>query len=251
MLTIDFERFRVAPWMTALDIGCGRGRHSLEYLRRGCRTVAMDLAPDDLRYSRYLLASMVRDARAGAAADAPAPGASLDRSASAPPAFLVLRADALRLPFGTERFDRVICSEVLEHVPDPRRAIAELGRVLRPGGLMAASVPTPFTEWAFRFASDDYFNTPGGHVRIFTARRLFDLLESEGLRVVDLHFEHAFHSLYWWVRGVCGLHDEAHPAIRHFRMVLTHVMFSRPLSRVEGWCNHVFPKSMVFYARKA
>ena len=252
MLTIDFERFRIAPHMTALDIGCGRGRHSLEYLRRGCRTVAMDLDTGDLRYSRYLLSSMVRDARAGAGPVEALPGDALEPGGQVlPPAFLVLRADALRLPFAAERFDRVICSEVLEHVPDPRGAVAELARVLRPGGLMAASVPTPFTEWAFRFASDDYFNTPGGHVRIFTARRLFALLESEGLRVIDLHFEHAFHSLYWWVRGVSGLHDEAHPAIRHFRKVLTHVMFSRPLSRVERWCNHVFPKSMVFYARKA
>lgn len=237
MLTVDFDRLRVAPGMTALDIGCGRGRHSLEFLRRGCKAVAMDLNPDDLRYSRYLLASTVRDA------------------AQAPPAeplgpYVVLRGNALRLPFADARFERVICSEVLEHVDDPALAARELARVLRPGGIMAASVPTPFTEWAFWFASDDYFNTPGGHVRIFTARRLFRLLQDADLEVVDVHFEHAFHSVYWWVRGVFGLHNEGHAAIRHFRKVLTHIMFSRWLSRVEQWCNHVFPKSMVVYARR-
>ncbi len=244
MLTVDFERFRIAPGMMALDIGCGQGRHSLEFLRRGCRTVSMDLALADLRYSKYLLASLARDDGARPAAPPLPGGAARVRD------FMVLRADALRLPFGAEAFDRVICSEVLEHVADPRQAVAELWRVLRPGGLMAASVPTPFTEWAFRFASDDYFNSPGGHVRIFTARRLFALLQRQGLQVIDLHFEHAFHSVYWWVRGVCGLHDEAHPAIRMFRKALTHVMFSPPLTRAERWCNHVLPKSMVFYARK-
>lgn len=237
MLTVDFSRLRVAPGMTALDIGCGRGRHSLEFLRRGCSAVAMDLNLADLRYSAYVLAGTVRDAAQAPQAEPPGP-------------YVVLRGNALRLPFGDGRFERVICSEVLEHVDDPARAAGEIARVLRPGGLMAASVPTPFTEWAFRFASDDYFNTPGGHVRIFTARRLFRLLREADLEVVDLHFEHAFHSLYWWLRGVLGLHDEGHPAIRHFRKVLTHVMFSPWLSRVEQWCNHVFPKSMVVYARR-
>ena len=233
MLTVDFGRLRVEPGMTALDIGCGRGRHSLEFLRRGCRAVAMDLDLHDLRYSAYVLSSMARDA----------PAASL-------PPHVVLRGNALCLPFGDGGFERVVCSEVLEHVDDPARAAAEIARVMRPGGLMAASVPTPFTEWAFWFASDDYFNTPGGHVRIFTARRLFRLLREAGLEVVDLHFEHAFHSPYWWVRGVFGLHQEGHPAIRHFRKVLTHIMFSPWLSRVERWCNHVFPKSMVVYAQR-
>lgn len=257
MLTIDFDRFRVRPGMTALDIGCGRGRHSLEFFRRGCRTLAMDLQPADLRYSLFLLTNMKRgctvdniavDNTAADHAAVEPPATEMEGGPAAP--FAVLRADALRLPFQGGRFDRVVCSEVLEHVDEPRRAVAEIARVLRPGGMMAASVPTSVTEWANRFASDDYFNTPGGHVRIFTARRLFGLLADGGLDVVDIHFEHAFHSLYWWTRGVFGLHDESHVVIRHFRKVLTHVMFSRLLTRIERGCNTIFPKSMVIYARK-
>lgn len=250
MLTIDFDRFRIRPGMTALDIGCGRGRHSLEFFRRGCRTLAMDLQPADLRYSLFLLSDMER----GTAGDDPATDHAADETPAgdnpAAATFVVLRADALRLPFPVGRFDRVVCSEVLEHVDEPQRAIAEIARVLRPGGMMAASVPTAITEWANRFASDDYFNTPGGHVRIFTARRLFALLADGGLDVVDIHFEHAFHSLYWWTRGVFGLHNESHGVIRNFRKVLTHVMFSGLLTRIERGCNAFFPKSMVVYARK-
>ena len=164
--------------------------------------------------------------------------------------FLTLRGNTLALPFADACFDRVLCSEVLEHVSDPGAAAAELARVLKPGGLLAASVPTPFTEWVYWFGSDDYFNSPGGHVRIFTPGKLFRLLAQHGLTVVDVHFEHAFHSLYWWVRCVFGLHDEQHPAIRHFKRVLTHAMFSRPLTRAEHWANWIWPKSMVVYARK-
>jgi 2-polyprenyl-3-methyl-5-hydroxy-6-metoxy-1,4-benzoquinol methylase len=42
---------------------------------------------------------------------------------------------------GSGSFDSAICTQVLEHVPDPRRAVTELARVLRPGGHLVVSVP--------------------------------------------------------------------------------------------------------------
>ncbi len=47
------------------------------------------------------------------------------------------------LPFSDGAFDGTVCTEVLEHVPDDRTAVAELARVTRPGGLLLMSVPTP------------------------------------------------------------------------------------------------------------
>jgi SAM-dependent methyltransferase len=232
MLTIDFDRLELEPGMIVLDAGCGEGRHALELRRRGCLAAAIDLNQRDLNRARFLLASLTQG------------------RAEPVPAALVVRGDTQRLPFRDRAFDRVICSEVLEHVDDPRATARELARVLVPGGLLAVSVPTPFTERAFRFASDDYFNTPGGHVRVFTARRLARLGTTIGLSVADVHFEHAFHSLYWWVRGVFGLHDEEHPAIRHFRRALTYTLFSPALARAERWLNWVIPKAMVIYFEK-
>jgi SAM-dependent methyltransferase len=52
-----------------------------------------------------------------------------------------LRADITSLPFEEGSFDYVICSHVLEHVPDDRAAIAELHRVLRPEGKALIQVP--------------------------------------------------------------------------------------------------------------
>ena len=261
MLTVDFERLALRPGMTVLDAGCGQGRHSLELLRRGCHALALDLSLADLKYTRFLLSSIHREeASSGPEGDetspphgtagATPPGHPTAPDAPFPPPFLVLRGNAQTLPFRTASFDRVLCSEVLEHVDDPRRAAAELARVLKPGGVLAASVPTPATEWLYRFSSDDYFNTPGGHVRIFSMGALRNLLSGQGLEVIDLHFEHAFHSIYWWVRCVFGLHAENHPAIRHCKKILTHVMFSPALSQAERCANWVFPKSMVLYARR-
>jgi ubiquinone/menaquinone biosynthesis C-methylase UbiE len=50
-------------------------------------------------------------------------------------------ADAVRLPFASDRFDAIICSELLEHVPDPRIVVREIHRILKPGGQFLACVP--------------------------------------------------------------------------------------------------------------
>lgn len=55
-------------------------------------------------------------------------------------------ADATQLPFGNESFDAIACFEVLEHVPEPYIALAEIGRVLKPGGIAAISMPFLYPE---------------------------------------------------------------------------------------------------------
>ena len=78
-----------------------------------------------------------------------------------------VQGDALALPFADGTFDRVIASEVLEHIPNDVGAMRELARVLKPGGAMAVTVPRCGPEainWAL---SDEYHDTPGGHVRIY------------------------------------------------------------------------------------
>lgn len=51
------------------------------------------------------------------------------------------KADAEALPYEGASFDRVYCSEVLEHVIDPKAVVAEMRRVLKPGGVAVVSVP--------------------------------------------------------------------------------------------------------------
>lgn len=53
----------------------------------------------------------------------------------------LVRGDVLRLPYADGSFDKVLLSEVLEHLTDDRQGLAELHRVLRPGGILALTVP--------------------------------------------------------------------------------------------------------------
>src|SRR5438874_2506316 len=50
-------------------------------------------------------------------------------------------SSALEIPFCNETFDTVVSTEVLEHVPDPLRALREMQRVLKPGGHLVLSTP--------------------------------------------------------------------------------------------------------------
>ncbi len=84
-------------------------------------------------------------------------------------------SSALALPFGDGIFDGVICTEVLEHVPEPELALREIFRVLRPGGLAYITVPM---TWGLHYVPHDYYR--------FTRYGIVHLLDKAGLEVVQV-----------------------------------------------------------------
>lgn len=86
-----------------------------------------------------------------------------------------LRADAQQLPFRTETFDAVISLAVLQLIPNPTTTLAEIVRVLKPGGRVAIMVPT-----AGR-GGELLRRLPNGGVHFFTEDELGDAFEELGL----------------------------------------------------------------------
>jgi 2-polyprenyl-6-hydroxyphenyl methylase/3-demethylubiquinone-9 3-methyltransferase len=103
-----------------LDAGSGTGWFSREAVRRGARVTSLDVGP-------RLLEEVARkcDTRR-------------------------VVGDVCALDFPRDSFDVVVSSEVIEHVAEPRRAVSEMARVLRPGGILALT--TPNRRWHFAIA---------------------------------------------------------------------------------------------------
>jgi len=232
MLTVDFQRLPLQRGDFVLDAGCGEGRHVFECFRHDCSILGVDLSQQSLLKARYVLGEMKARKEANGRV-------------------LLLRGNALRFPFSAGTFDKIICAEVIEHVDDDRLGITELGRVLKPGGRIAVTVPTLFTEYVYDFLSKEYFRTPGGHVRKVIPQELARSMEHNGLRVYAVGFAHAFHFPYWMLRCLFGLHCEKAVLPLVYRKFLHLSLFSKPLRFLEKLCNYFFPKSIILYAQKA
>ena len=233
MLTVDFDRLGLREGHHILDAGCGGGRHSFECIARGAHVWSMDMDMESVRKTRYALAYMKKE-----------------KQAHEKGRYLVQVGDALMLPFKDNTFDRVICAEVMEHVDDDNLACSELARVLKPGGAMAITVPTFITEMVYDTLTYEYFTSPGGHVRKYIPRKLAKIMDNNGLDVYAVDFRHSFHSIYWVIRSVVGLHLNNHPVSRGYHSFLVKTMDSKLMEKVEQFFDNFFPKSIILYAIK-
>ncbi len=230
LLTVDLERLRVRRGDLLLDAGCGEGRHCFGALERGARVVGLDLDRASLAKASGALRARARE---------------LDGSGA------MLQGDTFHLPFADATFDKVICSEVMEHVHDYRGAARELARVTRPGGLLAVTIPTATSEALYLRLGDDYFESPGGHIRIFSPRALAEGLAAAGFATLGVGFAHGFHTPYWALRSLVGLpRSDENPLVRAYRSFLILATTSRWMDRMERALDWICPKSVILYAEK-
>jgi SAM-dependent methyltransferase len=237
MLTVNYDKLGLRAGDLVLDLGCGFGRHAFEAFRRGARVVACDMSAGELRECQKTFQAMVE-------------------YGEAPPQGLAATTcgDATRLPFADHTFDRIIASEVMEHIPDDVAALDELTRVLRPGGVIAITIPTWLPEVVCWKLSDEYYapKSVGGHVRIYTEMEMRAKMRGAGLEPGASHLEHGIHTPYWWLKCAVGPRNDDHPLAKAYHRLLVWDITDHPWPTrlADRLLSPVLGKSLVVYATK-
>lgn len=234
MLTIDYDLLGIKDGERLLDIGCGGGRHSWEACKTAnCLVYGLDVDGGELNNARQMLQA-------------------LEKQGESRGGWILVKGNTMSLPFKDASFDKIICSEVLEHVPDDQQCIREMVRVLKDDGVIAISVPTYFAEAICWKLSRDYHECPGGHVRIYKSRELISPLRQNKLHIYATRYKHALHSIYWIFHCLFGVNREKAliPSLYYKFLIWDIKTKSRPIRFLEDFLNHLFPKSTVFYAGK-
>lgn len=123
---------------------------------------------------------------------------ALDISESAltmSPRAIKVQGSAENLPFSDSAFDLVVCSQVLEHVPNWRAALLEMRRVLRSGGMLFLAVPNTFALMKRRFHELERTIDRAGHINEFREAELYFALMSCGFENIDS--QGACYDMFW------------------------------------------------------
>jgi SAM-dependent methyltransferase len=229
--TVDMALLDVREGLSVLDVGCGAGYLLGKAADRASLAMGVDVDGDRLRAARdgFLHA---------------------DRPNRGLVEFAV--ADGQHLPFADASFDRIICTETLEHVEDVDQTLRELARVLRPGGRLAVSVPHFACEAILRRLIKDYFRFPGGHRRIFPPQSLNRALARAGLQPYATCLRDSLEAAYWILLSLLSRPPRRLGAmlasLEQWRARTRVGPYSRFYYAVDEVGNRFLPKSVVVYA---
>ena len=191
-----------------LDVGCATGNYLAEMRRRGWQVTGVEIQPEAALYARSQL--------------------QLD----------VFNGDLLDAPFPDGSFEAITVWDVLEHTHDPLAIMKAVRRLLRPGGIVAFSIPDLQSADAARFGKYWIGYDAPRHLYLFEDETLALLLQRSQLRYLDrAHFLGTYHT--WVASWQTWLNARVAPGpARRLMTRLSHLPILAPLTAPYfGWLN--------------
>lgn len=223
-----FSGFKISANDTVLDVGCGLGNNLNFCAQFAAKVIGVDIDPSRVQATEELL------------------------KRSGVKGFSVLTSDGNPLPLESNIADKIVCTEVIEHVDDPLISLRELVRVGKPGALYMLSVPGQLSEEILKkLAPAVCFQKPN-HIRVFGEKDFRNLVEAAGL-VVE---KHEFYSFYWavWHAMIwkCDVDYDngTHPVLENWARTWEGLMALPGGKACIEALDHALHKSQVIIARK-
>lgn len=167
-----------------LDIGTGSGFMVIEAAKDGMRATGLDISPASVELCRQLAKK------------------ELGKSDLKRAKFLV--GDAQELFFSEKSFDRVVSIALLEHLENDKKAISEIARITKKGGMISICVPNTYERTSFLLKILNKKNDKHvGHLRHYKAEALIKDFEKNGFSLLDLTYHgHTIMIINWVINMI-------------------------------------------------
>jgi SAM-dependent methyltransferase len=223
---------RIRSTDTVIDVGCGDGTIIAFCARQGAEVIFVEQDQERLAAAEALIRASPAHAYRAVASN----------------------CDPIPLPDATG--DVVICTEVLEHVPDPRRFLGELVRIAKPGAQLLITIPDARSELLVGATAPPAYFEPPNHIRIFAADELRDLLLDAGLEIESRQWLGAFWSMYLalsWLTSDSQESlplDNSHPITDHWTRLWRELQNHPQGHLIRDSLNELLPRTHSIVARK-
>ncbi|MEM6900329.1 MAG: class I SAM-dependent methyltransferase [Pseudomonadota bacterium] len=168
--------FEILSSDIVVDVGSGGGGFS-----RFCSTIAGELTYCDIDPNALKVA-----------------GQHIEEVATCPVRGVLTSGEHLGID--SEYADKIMCTEVLEHVQDPAKVVSELFRIGKPGALYLISVPDTIGEKLQKPIAPPVYFEPPNHIRIFEREAFKHLIENAGFEIINAQYHGFYHVFHWLIK---------------------------------------------------
>ncbi len=212
-----------------LDYGSGDGRASVFFLKKGLKVTSVDI--DSNSETKIL--------------------SKLSESEKKRFSFVLIKEQDSLINY-SNKFDYIICREVLEHIKDYKNTVELFKNILKLNGICIISVPTFITEKYFSFWDPKWFDKCE-HVNLFKKRDIINLAQKNSFEL-EKNTTHSFRrTIFWGMVAPFKVKHKMGKIVNKNKWIKAVEYFSNAVcsfSPIENLGNLILPKSRVFYLRR-